>query len=156
MKDANIVKAFIAALAQLNEPLPAEVQQQIQDIGKTERFSRLSLLAKQHKPLETAYQQARLYLVEHSNQQRKTSHFVPDATAETKNTDSTETDNVSMDTSKCNDCKQVLKAIEANLQTEEPAQPWWQPLKAKAKEILCSQDAQESAKKFVYPDIPSL
>lgn len=156
MKDANIVKAFIAALAQLEEPLPAEVQQQIQDIGKTERFARLSLLVKQHKPLEPAYKQARLYLVEHSNQQRKTSHFVPDATAETNNTDNTETDNFSMKTSEFNECEEVLKKIEANLQQDEPAQPWWQTLKEKAKAIFCSKDAQESAKKFVYPDIPSL
>lgn len=147
-QQANIFKAFIAALTQLNDPLPPQVQQQLKTIAQTGEISRLSGVAKQHKPLEIAYKQARNWLVEHSNQQRKGLDFLPDATWEKENPDNTEIDNASGDISDLPSLPDVLQTIKEQFDKET--------LETNISRLLDTEDSVQSAKRFLYPDIPMI
>ncbi|MCT7964305.1 hypothetical protein NG791_26865 [Laspinema sp. D1] len=120
--DAIIVKAFLAALAQLSEPLPAPLQQQLQTISETERFTQLVLLARGYEPLKLAYQQANTQFIEQGNQHRKGLEFLPDSNLEEQNFDNSELDNASSDVSGLNSLPQIIAKIEQKWSTQEVSQ----------------------------------
>jgi hypothetical protein len=62
--DTVILKAFLAALMRLEKPLPSDLQNQINKIGKTfpENITKLSFVVKQDSLLEQEYHSARYTL----------------------------------------------------------------------------------------------
>ena len=62
--DTITLKAFIAALMRLDDSLPAELQNQLNDIGQAfpSEVSQLHTLAKNYSPLTQEYMDARLTL----------------------------------------------------------------------------------------------
>jgi hypothetical protein len=93
----EIFKAFIVALVQQTEPLPAAVQSECNKIGETFTIIDIDRLAKSHPPLLAAYNEADGWLVNHSSQRSK--GFPPNAESEINNTTSTEIPNTARDNS---------------------------------------------------------
>jgi hypothetical protein len=93
----EIFKAFIVALRQQTEPLPAAVQSEFNKIGETFTVIDIDRLANSHPPLLAAYNEADGWLVNHSSQRSK--GFPPNAEFEKNNTTSTETPNTARDNS---------------------------------------------------------
>ncbi len=62
--DAITLKAFLAALMRMDSSLPADLQKQLNEIGKTfpSNISKLHALAKSYSPLALEYKDARLAL----------------------------------------------------------------------------------------------
>ena len=62
--DAITLKAFLAALMRLNDSLPADLQNQLNEVGKSfpRKVSNLHALAKSYAPLAQEYMDARLAL----------------------------------------------------------------------------------------------
>ncbi|AFY79876.1 hypothetical protein [Oscillatoria acuminata] len=146
--DAIIVKAFLAALAQLSEPLPAHLQEELQTLSKTQKFTDLVLFARKHEPLKLAYQQANTQFTEQGNQYRKGLDILPDAYFEKASRDNSEIINVASDSSELNTLPKVL----AKINERWPGQPDIQSVK----QIFKSPNSVESAKTFLlYPEIPN-
>ncbi len=146
--DAIIVKAFLAALAQLSEPLPAHLQQQLQTLSETERFTQLSLLARGYEPLKKAYQQANTHFTQKGNQQRKGLDILPDTDLEEGSRDNSEIDNASSDISELKSLPEVLDKINER----------WpgQPDITFVKQIFKSPNPVESAQTLkLFPEIPN-
>lgn len=145
--DAIIVKAFLAALAQLSQPLPAHLQQQLQTLSETERFTQLSLLARGYEPLKEAYKQANTHFTQKGNQQRKGLEILPDSVLEESSRDNSEIDNSSSDTSELKSLPEVLDKIN---------QRWpGQPDISFVKQIFKSPDPVQSAQTLkLYPETP--
>ncbi len=118
MKDTQdeIFKAFIVALLQQTEPLPAAVQSECNKIGETFKIVDIERLAKLHPPLLAAYVKADTWLVNHSNECNLGLDVVPDAEFENNNTANTETDNSASDISDLTDLPIILNRIEAKVQ----------------------------------------
>jgi len=151
MKDADaiIVKAFLAALAQLSEPLPAPLQKELQTISETEQFTQLYLLTRKDERLKEAYKEANTQFTQQGNQQRKGLDILPDANFENQSRDNSEIDNASSDTSELKSLPEVI----AKINEKWPGQPDIQS----AKQILGSDNPVQSAKDlFLYPEIPNL
>ena len=87
----EIFQAFIVALLQQTEPLPAAVQSEFNKIGETFTIIDIDRLAKSHPPLLAAYNEADGWLVNHSN--KCIQGFLPNAESEINSTTSTETPN---------------------------------------------------------------
>ena len=147
MKDSDviIVKAFLAALTQLSNPLPDNLQQELQTISKTQKFTQLVLLARKHEPLKLAYQQANTQLTQLGNQQRKGLEFLPDSNLEKQNFDNSELDNASSDVSGLNSLPEIVAKIDKKWSPQEVSQ------------ILESPDPVEAVRTWIlYPEIPYL
>jgi hypothetical protein len=93
----EIFKAFIVALLQQTEPLPAAVQSEFNKIGETFTIIDIDRLVNSHPPLLAAYNEADGWLVNHSNERSK--GFPPNAESEINNTTSTEIPNTARDNS---------------------------------------------------------
>jgi hypothetical protein len=93
----EIFQAFIVALYQQTEPLPADVQSEFNKTDETCTIKDILRLTKLHPPLLAAYQKNRVWLKNHSSQRSK--GFPPNAESEINNTTSTETPNTARDNS---------------------------------------------------------
>jgi len=93
----EIFQAFIVALYQQTEPLPADVQSEFNKTDETCTINDILRLTKLHPPLLEAYQKNRVWLKNHSSQRSK--GFPPNAESEINNTTSTETPNTARDNS---------------------------------------------------------
>ncbi len=118
MKDTQdeIFKAFIVALLQQTEPLPAAVQSECNKIGETLTIIDIERLAELHPPLLAAYEEADGWLVNHSNECLAGLDCVPDAEFENNNTTNIETDNSASDISDLTNLPEILKKIEAKIE----------------------------------------
>lgn len=114
--DDEIFKAFIVALVQQTEPLPAAVQSEFNQIGKTFTIIDIARLAELHPPLLAAYEEADGWLVNHSNERSKGLGILPNAESEINNTTNIETDNSASDISDLTDLPKILNQIEAKVQ----------------------------------------
>ena len=110
----EIFKAFIVALLQQTEPLPAAVQSECNKIGETFTIIDIERLAKSHPPLLAAYNEADGWLVNHSSQRSKGPR--QNAESEINNTTNTEIDNTSSDISDLTNLPEIIKKIEAKVQ----------------------------------------
>ena len=110
----EIFKAFIVALLQQTEPLPAAVQSECNKIGETFTIIDIDRLAKSHPPLLAAYNEADGWLVNHSSQRSKGP--LPNAESEINNTTNTEIDNTSSDISDLKNLPEIIKKIEEKVQ----------------------------------------
>ena len=144
MKDSDviIVKAFLAALTQLSEPLPVTLQQQLQTLSKTQKFPQLVVLARQHEPLKLAYQQANTLLIQQGNQQRMGLDTIPDASWQKENTASLSLDNTSKKIGDSIPLTDILLNIEKGLNDEDLVQM--------AKQVCQSSDSVEEAKVALF------
>ena len=119
MKDTQdeIFKAFIVALIQQTEPLPAAVQSEFNKIGETFTTIDIDRLTKLHPPLLAAYAEADIWLMNHSNECLAGLDCVPDAEFEINNTTNIETDNSASDISDLTNLPKILTQIEAKVQS---------------------------------------
>ncbi|MCC3449713.1 MAG: hypothetical protein JGK03_17890 [Microcoleus sp. PH2017_25_DOB_D_A] len=118
MKDTQneIFKAFIIALVQQTEPLPAAVQSECNKIGEAFTIIDIARLAELHLPLLAAYEEADTWLVNHSNERSKGLDVLPDAEFENNNTTNIETDNSASDISDLTNLPEIIKKIEEKIE----------------------------------------
>ena len=83
----EIFQAFIVAIFQQTEPLPADVQSEFNKIDETCTTTDILRLTKLHPPLLAAYQTNRVWLKNHSSQRNKGP--LPNAEFENNNTTNT-------------------------------------------------------------------
>lgn len=74
--DIITLKAFLAALTQMEQPLPADIQTQLNEIGKIlatnpTSLENLDTLAKSYNPLKSVYLQERIALREAAGERSK-------------------------------------------------------------------------------------
>lgn len=110
----EILQAFIVALFQQTEPLPADVQSEFNKTDETCTINDILRLTKLHPPLLAAYQKNRVWLKNHSSQRSKGP--LPNAESEINNTTNTEIDNTSSDISDLPDLREIIKKIEEKSQ----------------------------------------
>jgi len=110
----EIFKAFIVALLQQTEPLPAAVQSECNKIGETFTIIDIDRLAKSHPPLLAAYNEADGWLVNHSSQRSKGPR--PNAESEINNTTNTEIDNTSSDIRDLTDLPELLDKMDSKIE----------------------------------------
>jgi hypothetical protein len=118
MKDTQneIFKAFIVALVQQTEPLPAAVQSEFNKIGETLTTIDIARLAELHPPLLAAYEEADIWLANHSNERNKGLDVLPNAESENNNTTNIETDNSASDISDLTSLPKIIKKIEEKIE----------------------------------------
>lgn len=110
----EIFQAFIVALYQQTEPLPADVQSEFNKTDETCTINDILRLTKLHPPLLAAYQKNRVWLKNHSSQRSKGP--LPNAESEINNTTNTEIDNTSSDISDLPDLREIINKIEEKTQ----------------------------------------
>ena len=111
----EIFQAFIVALFQQTEPLPADVQSEFNKTDETCTINDILRLTKLHPPLLAAYQKNRVWLKNHSSQRSKGP--LPNAESEINNTTNTEIDNTSSDISDLPDLPEIIKKIKEKTQS---------------------------------------
>ena len=112
----EIFQAFIVALVQQTEPLPADVQSEFNKTDETCTVTDILRLTKLHPPLLAAYQNNRVWLKNHSNERSKGLDVLPDAESEINNTTNIETDNSASDISDLTNLPEILTQIKAKVQ----------------------------------------
>jgi hypothetical protein len=112
----EIFQAFIVALFQQTEPLPADVQSEFNKTDETCTINDILRLTKLHPPLLAAYQKNRVWLKNHSSQRSKGLDSVPHGESENNNPTNTETDNTSSSISDLTNLPEILKKIKAEVQ----------------------------------------
>ncbi len=110
----EIFQAFIVAIFQQTEPLPADVQSEFNKIDETCTTTDILRLTKLHPPLLAAYQNNRMWLKNHSSQRSKGP--LPNAEFENNNTTNTEIGNSVREISDLTDLPKILNQIEAKVQ----------------------------------------
>lgn len=145
MKDteADILKAFIAALTQQKEPLPAAVQNELNSLSETLNTDQIDSIAMKHQPLKTSYEAAYNLLVEPSKTRNKGKDFVPDSSSEKDRTSNIEIDNASSDIHDLKSLPEILAKIEERLNNNEN-------LATLSSEIFNAPDAVQSAQE-IFP-----
>jgi len=110
----EIFQAFIVALLQQTEPLPADVQSEFNKTDETCTINDILRLTKLHPPLLAAYQKNRVSLRKHSSQRSKGP--LPNAESEKNKTTNTEIDNTSSDISDLPDLQEIIHKIKEKSQ----------------------------------------
>ncbi|MCC3452068.1 MAG: hypothetical protein JGK24_23180 [Microcoleus sp. PH2017_29_MFU_D_A] len=84
MKNNNddIFTAFIGAVLQQTEPLPAPVQLEFNKIDEAFTIIDIERLAELHPPLLAAYEETHNWLMYHSNERSKGLDVLPDSESE--------------------------------------------------------------------------
>ena len=115
MKDTQdeIFQAFIVALLQQTEPLPADVQSEFNKTDETCTVTDILRLTKLHPPLLAAYQKNRVWLQNHSS--KRNTGPLPNAESEINKTTNTEIDNTSSDISDLPDLREIIKKTEEKI-----------------------------------------
>jgi len=111
----EIFQAFIVALYQQTEPLPADVQSEFNKTDETCTINDILRLRKLHPPLLAAYLKNRVWLKNHSSQRSK--GLLPNDESEINNTTNTEIDNTSSDISDLPDLPEIIKKIKEKTQS---------------------------------------
>ena len=105
----EIFQAFIVAIVQQTEPLPAAVQSEFNQTDDNYTVTDILRLTKLHPPLLAAYQTNRVWLRNHSSQRNKMP--LPNSKFENNNANNTETDNIASEISNLTDLPKILKKI---------------------------------------------
>lgn len=111
----EIFQAFIVALLQQTEPLPADVQSEFNKTDETCTVTDILKLTKLHPPLLAAYEKNRDWLKNHSSQRSK--GLLPNAESEINKTTNTEIDNTSSDISDLPALREILNKIKEKTQS---------------------------------------
>jgi hypothetical protein len=112
----EIFKAFIVALLQQTEPLPAAVQSECNKIGETFTIIDIERLSELHPPLLAAYEEADTWLVNHSNECLAGLDVLPNAKFENNHTTNTEAGNIANDISDLTNLPEIIKKIEEKIE----------------------------------------
>ena len=118
MKDTqnDIFTAFIVAVLQQTEPLPAAVQLEFNKLDENCTVNDILTLNKLHSPLLAAYENNRVWLKNHSNERSKGSDVLPDSEFEKENTTNPESDNAASDISDLTDLPKIINQIDTKVQ----------------------------------------
>lgn len=111
----NIFTAFIGAVLQQTEPLPAAVQSEFNKIDETFTIIDIERLAKLHPPLLAAYKDTHNWLINHSNERRKGLDVLPDSEFEKENTTNPEISNVASDISDLTNLPKIIEEIDTKV-----------------------------------------
>lgn len=111
----EIFQAFIVALLQQTEPLPADVQSEFNKTDETCTVTDILRLTKLHPPLLAAYQKNRVCLQNHSS--KRNTGPLPNAESEKNKTTNTEIDTISRDIRDLPDVREIIKKIEEKSQS---------------------------------------
>ncbi|TAE14255.1 MAG: hypothetical protein EAZ94_07470 [Oscillatoriales cyanobacterium] len=114
MKNNNddIFTAFIGAVLQQTEPLPAPVQLEFNKIDETFTIIDIERLAALHPPLLAAYEETHNWLMYHSNERSKGLDVLPDSESEKENTTNPEISNVASDISDLPSLRKIINEID--------------------------------------------
>ena len=132
----EIFQAFIVALYQQTEPLPADVQSEFNKTDETCTINDILRLTKLHPPLLAAYEKNRVWLKNHSSQRSKGPR--QNAESEINNTTNTEIDNTSSDISDLADLPELLDKIDSKIESRG-----WKKLLGK---ILKAKDSVQASR----------
>ena len=118
MKDTqnDIFIAFIVAVLQQTEPLPAAVQLEFNKLDENCTVKDIFTLNKLHPPLLAAYKNNRIWLKNHSNERSKGLDVLPDSEFEKENTTNPESDNAASDISDLTDLPKIINQIDTKVQ----------------------------------------
>jgi hypothetical protein len=124
--DIITLKAFLAALSQMEQPLPADIQTQLNEIGKTlatnlTNLDNLDALAKSYHPLKSIYIQERIALREDAAERSK---GLPPCPLIHKPTE--ELINLAIDTFSADDS---VAAIQKDTPAKNPLKRIWQSIR---------------------------
>lgn len=141
--DAEIAKAFIAALMLQTEPLSVEVQSALNKIGQTFEIEKLHNIAEDNASLRSFYQEATDWQTTHSNQRNKGKLARPNAASEQENTMNTELDNTSSSISNLQSLPEIIEQIEQKVSSNQ--------LSELIATIFSASDSIQAAQSFVLP-----
>ncbi len=111
----DIFTAFIGAVLQQTEPLPAAVQSEFNKIDETFTIIDIERLAKLHPPLLAAYKDTHNWLINHSNERSLGLDVLPDSEFEKENTTNPEISNVASDISDLTNLPKIINEIDTKV-----------------------------------------
>jgi len=111
----DIFTAFIGAVLQQTEPLPAAVQSEFNKIDETFTTIDIERLAELHPPLLAAYEETHNWLIYHSNERSLGLDVLPDSESEKENTTNTETGNIASDISDLTNLPKIIQQIDTKV-----------------------------------------
>ena len=141
--DAEIAKAFIAALMLQTEPLSVEVQSALNTIGQTFEIEQLHNIAEDNASLRSFYQKATDWQTTHSSQRNKGKMVRPNSASEKQNTMNTELDNTSSSISNLQSLPEIIEQIEQKVSSNQ--------LTELISKIFSASDSIQAAQSFVLP-----
>ena len=141
--DAEIAKAFIAALMLQTEPLSVEVQSALNTIGQTFEIEQLHNIAEDNASLRSFYQKATDWQTTHSSQRNKGKGVRPNSEPEKQNTMNTELDNTSSSISNLQSLPDIIEQIEQKVSSNQ--------LTELISKIFSASDSIQAAQSFVLP-----
>ncbi|TAE37458.1 MAG: hypothetical protein EAZ90_26540 [Oscillatoriales cyanobacterium] len=117
MKNNNddIFTAFIGAVLQQTEPLPAPVQLEFNKIDEAFTIIDIERLAELHPPLLAAYEETHNWLMYHSNERSKGLDVLPDSESEKENTTNPEISNAASDISDLTNLPKIINEIDTKV-----------------------------------------
>ena len=114
MEDHDII-AFILAILQQTEQLPAPVQSEFNKISENFTIADIERLAELHPPLLAAYEDTHNWLMSHSNERSKGLDVLPDSEFEKENTTNPEIGNAASDISDLTDLPKIINQIDTKI-----------------------------------------
>lgn len=111
----DIFTAFIGAVLQQTEPLPAAVQSEFNKIDETFTIIDIERLAELHPPLLAAYEKTHNWLIYHSSERSKGLDVLPDSEFEKENTTNPEISNVASDISDLTNLPKIIQQIDTKV-----------------------------------------
>ena len=111
----DIFTAFIGAVLQQTEPLPAAVQSEFNKIDETFTIVDIERLVELHPPLLAAYEETHNWLMYHSNERSKGLDVLPDSEFEKENTTNPEISNVASDISDLTNLPKIIEKIDTKV-----------------------------------------
>ncbi len=141
--DAEIAKAFIAALMLQTEPLSVEVQSALNTIGQTFEIEKLHNIAEDNTYMRAFYQEAIDWQTAHSGIRSKGKMVRPNSASEKQNTMNTELDNTSSSISNLQSLPDIIEQIEQKVSSNQ--------LTELIGKIFSASDSRQAAQSFVLP-----
>jgi hypothetical protein len=139
----EIFKAFIVAIIQQTEPLPAAVQSEFNKTGATFTTKDIRKLAKLHPPLQKSYQETRTWQTTHSGIRNKGKMVRPNSALEKEKTMNAEIDNTSSSISNLQSLPEIIEQIEQKVSSNK--------LTELIATIFSASDSIQAAQSFVLP-----
>jgi hypothetical protein len=114
MKNNNddIFTAFIGAVLQQTEPLPAPVQSEFNKIDEAFTIIDIERLAELHPPLLAAFEETHNWLMYHSSERSKGLDVLPDSESEKENTTNPEISNAASEISDLKNLPIIINEID--------------------------------------------
>ncbi|PSB23192.1 hypothetical protein C7B69_14870 [filamentous cyanobacterium Phorm 46] len=111
----DIFTAFIVAVLQQTEPLPAPVQLEFNKLDENYTINDILKLNQLHPPLLAAYQKNRVWLNNYSNEHSLGLDVLPDSEFEKENTTNPEISNAASDISDLTNLPKIIEKIDTKV-----------------------------------------